>query len=358
MSKSLEEHNHFGIDATIIADSITPQKHRLTTYVLTMPRIVLAEFNTHRMLSRNSASSRAIPFDKMVKRVKENPFVPIRWQKDHRGMQGSEYFSNDDLLTSPNRVRGKDTLKALEDEWLRARDWSVRAAKVLNKIGLTKQLCNRLLEPYLWHTVIATGTEWENFFALRAHEAAEIHIADLAYKMLQEYNDHTPQKLEEGEWHIPFGDKFDEDRVTRMVENDHDHELANTKELFKLVGDVHHEDICRLLEIKIATARCARVSYLNFEGKDDYRADVKLYDRLSNMGHWSPFEHCGRVMTKGEYNSYYSGVLGLDGDGYYTDPQAKKDYLGWSGNLQGFVQLRKMFDNENKEDPRVERVEV
>ena len=45
-----------------------------------MPRIILAEFNTHRLFSRNSASSRAIPFKKMVQSVLENPFIPIAWQ--------------------------------------------------------------------------------------------------------------------------------------------------------------------------------------------------------------------------------------------------------------------------------------
>jgi thymidylate synthase ThyX len=94
----------------ILADSLSPQGDRLTTFKVTFPRIVLAEFNTHRMFSRNSASSRAIPFKKMVKMVEENPFIPIAWQKDHKGMQGTEYFTDSINIEGCNY------------EWLKARD--------------------------------------------------------------------------------------------------------------------------------------------------------------------------------------------------------------------------------------------
>jgi thymidylate synthase ThyX len=94
------------IQAKIVADSLNPQGDRLTTFIVTFPRIILAEFNTHRMFSRNSASSRAIPFDKMVKSVQENPFIPIVWQKDHKGMQGKEYLTDElsiNFATSKNQ---------------------------------------------------------------------------------------------------------------------------------------------------------------------------------------------------------------------------------------------------------------
>jgi len=143
------------ISAKIIADSKNFQGDRLTTMIVTFPRIILSEFNTHRMFSRNSASSRAIPFDKMVKSVKENPFIPIAWQKDHKGMQGSEYFTD-----------GVDT-NANISNWLEGRDRAVATAFWLNEREVTKQLCNRLLEPFMWHTVICTFTEVENFFSLR-----------------------------------------------------------------------------------------------------------------------------------------------------------------------------------------------
>lgn len=94
--------------------------------------------------------------------------------------------------------------------------------------------------------------------------------------------------------------------------------------------------------LKIATARCARVSYtvVGEEGKEpNYENDVKLHDRLAESGHWSPFEHCAKAMNFGEFdNSFHKGNSG-DGPEFYSN--------GWSGNFRGFVQYRKMFNNEN-----------
>lgn len=306
MAKTLEQHNYHGIDATVIADSVNYETgDRITTFVATFPRIILAELNTHRALSRNSASSRAIPFKKMVEICLKHPFIPIKWQKDHKGMQGTEYF--DDIKE----------VYALEREWLNARTDAAYNAKRLNDLGVTKQLCNRLLEPFMYHTAIITATEFENFFALRAHDQAEIHIQGLAYHMLQALNDSNPKVLKPGEWHIPFGDQFDQSRLHELAQS-----FPNTLE--------HGEgDLIQEMMVKIATARCARVSYLNFDGKDDYQADIKLHDRLADMGHWSPFEHCAQAM----------------------------EFSDWSGNFKGFTQYRKTFFKENKTDDRVLKYE-
>ena len=313
------------IQAEIIADSLAPSGDRCTTFILTMPRIVLAEFNTHRMISRNSASSRAVPFDKMVKRVEENPFIPIKWMKDHKGMQGDQYFKDPRIIEAHNQ------------RWLEARDEAVMAARDMNGEGVTKQFVNRLLEPFMWHTVIATATEWENFFALRAHPAAEIHIQKLAFMMLDAYNRNEPNQLKAGEWHVPFGDNFD---VKRMCET--------------IYGEYTNpgEQSLGMTPIKIATARCARVSYINYEGKDDYQADIKLHDRLEEMGHWSPFEHCAKAMNDDEYTNHFRGKLVA---GCKTFQDSPMYYRGWSGNFRGFIQYRKMFQNENRSDDRVEK---
>lgn len=327
------------IKAEIIADSLNEFGNRLTTFVCVFPRIVLSEFNTHRMLSRNSASSRAIPFEKMVKMVEENPFIPIKWMKEHKGMQGSEYFTNTDSL--PLGSRNIPYTEMLEKRWLASRDSAVNSSKGLSKDGLTKQICNRLLEPFMWHTVIVTGSEWENFFTLRAHPAAEIHIADLAEKMLVAYNDNVPKQLKAGEWHIPFGDKITDkwDEFEHVLYNGE--KITWAPEGYKLAVVE--------LKIKIATARCARVSYLNFEGKDDYQADVNLHDNLIRMGHFSPTEHCAKAMSKDEYNSYLSGDYGVD----WETRQIVSDGHGFCGNFRGFIQYRKMLEGENKKDLRV-----
>lgn len=325
------------ISAKIIADSLNTHGQRLTTFVLVFPRIVLAEFNTHRMISRNSASSRAIPFEKMVERCKTDPFIPIRWMKDHSGMQGNEYFTEESEISW------------LKMNHLKARDQAVERAEDANERGLTKQMVNRYLEPYMWHTVIATATDWENFFSLRAHEAAEIHIQDLAYKMLEAYNKSIPNLLQPGEWHIPFGDSFDKDRLYTMIEAHYGvfDPIISYKES---KGDYSEQQMVDKYKIMIATARCARISYNTFEGKDDYEADIKLHDRLATSGHWSPFEHCAKAMTKEEFHSHLFGKCDYtDGHIYFKDESS----CGWCGNFRGFIQYRKLFNNENRTDDRV-----
>jgi thymidylate synthase ThyX len=344
------------IQAKVIADSKNEFGNRITTMVVTMPRIILAEFNTHRMFSRNSASSRAIPFEKMVKMVKsveENPFVPIAWQKDHKGMQGTEYFTDENKEVLLRR-----------GEWLKAKKAAINCALRLHTQDVTKQLCNRLLEPFMWHTVIVTATEWENFFALRCPRyqfkgsdrifrsrrdvlefvsddpeyyenlsslsilewlkmnkgQAEIHMMALAEAMWDAYNESTPKELRTGEWHIPFGDDILIDAMKEQEDGTFDDWEVR---------------------VKIATARCAQVSYtvVGEEGKPmNYEKLIALHDRLSKSGHWSPFEHCARVMNSEEFGRYGITV----GDGKKFEWQH-----GWSGNFRGFIQYRKMFENEN-----------
>lgn len=335
--KTLDQHNYNGIDATIIADSKNQFGNRIISYVITFPRIVLAEFNTHRMLSRNSASSRAIPFNKMVEKVTTNPFIPIAFQKNHSGMQGSEY------------LKGRDHDLA-KGEWLRARSRVIENATLLNlNNNVTKQICNRLLEPWMWHTAIVTATEWENFFALRAHPDAEIHIAKLAEVMLEQANLSTPKELKGGEWHIPFGDNIDINR-----------KFFDETQFVTTKGNSIEEHVIQL-KIRIAIARCARVSYLNFEGKDNYQADIELHDRLLKAGHMSPFEHCAKTMTWDEREQYVSGKGGeiedwrIDEEGNetsYMRYELDDDSKGWSGNFKGFIQYRKMIPGENKKDER------
>ena len=145
------------IKAEIVAHSRNQQGDELISVLATFPRIILAEVNTHRMLSKNTSSSRAIPFNKMVDTIKEDPFIPIAWQKAHSGMQGTEYVEN------------KDMIKWNIEMWETARDNAIKFATELTECGVTKQLCNRLLEPFMWTTMLITGPKsgWENFFNLR-----------------------------------------------------------------------------------------------------------------------------------------------------------------------------------------------
>lgn len=352
------------IEAKIIADSLEPNGNRLTTMRVTFPRFILAELNTHRMFSKNSASSRAIPFEKMVKSVQENPFIPIAWQKDHKGMQGNEYITD------------RKKINTVKSDWLQACESACDNAKALHDLNnLTKQLCNRLLEPFMWHTVLITASEWDNFFNLRCPQykgsfskdiyksrkdaiksaykefdnfgeldwlnsnigQAEIHMMALAEAMWDAMNESTPKKLKAGEWHIPFGDSIDENRLDEV------NKLTNTGDYFT-----------NQTKIKIATARCARVSYtvVGEEGKEvDYEKDIKLHDMLAKSGHWSPFEHCARAMSKDEYLSH---VKTFHADGFTFDSDNKlfvdtilpESDFGWCNNFRGFIQYRELINKK------------
>lgn len=352
----------------ITAKTVADSKNRLggsriTSLIVTFPRIILAENNTHKMISKNSASSRAIPFRRMVETMfgtSNLRFFPIAWQKDHSGMQGTEYF------TEPEKI---EKLNAI---WDRAATNALQSAEELSEEGATKQLCNRLLEPFMWHTVLVTATEWENFFALRCPKykvgdiggnespkiseyrsrkdvlkdfphfkeqvseewwlkmnvgQAEIHMMALAEAMWDAMNESTPKELNPGEWHIPFGNNIDNEQLQRIVNPTADPE--KTKNIFNLITDTL---------IKIATARCARVSYtvVGEEGKpDNYENDLKLHDRLAASGHWSPFEHCAQAMDEVALEQTVSART------------LKLKQKGWLGNFRGFIQYRKKFENEN-----------
>lgn len=231
--------------ARILLDSVNEWGDRLTTMVCTIPRIVLAEFNTHRVFSRNSASSRAIPFSKQVDRVFADPFVPVEFGRNQRGMQAGAEVEDRDVAVSL---------------WLEARDRAVEIAGHLNDHGVHKQHVNRLLEPFMWHEVIVTSSHWANFFGLRCSPMAQPEIRVAAELMRDAYEDSTPKLLGDRDWHLPFYNDGDE----------------------RLTIDAR---------IKASVGRCARVSYLTHDGERDVAADIGLHDRLMAAGHMSPFEH-------------------------------------------------------------------
>ena len=144
------------INVQIVAHSLSPQGAELISVLATFPRIILSEVNTHKMLSKNTSSSRAIPFTTMLEAIKNDPFIPIAWQKTHKGMQGTEYFN-------PPYHEDCQIL------WLEARDTAIKSALELHDYGITKQLANRILEPFMWTTMLITGSRegWDNFFELR-----------------------------------------------------------------------------------------------------------------------------------------------------------------------------------------------
>ena len=134
----------------ILADSIAPSGVRLTTMEITFPRFILAEINTHRALSRNSASSRAIPTEKNIERALQSPFIP-EFNERVVGMGVG------DVLPDAEQAHARNA-------WLAARNSAVAAARAL--LHVDKSRANRLLEPFMWQTAIVSATDWANFFRL------------------------------------------------------------------------------------------------------------------------------------------------------------------------------------------------
>lgn len=286
--------------AKILADSLSPDGVRLTTFEVTFPRIVLAEFNTHRMLSRNSASSRAIPVKKMIEMVDKNPYVPEAFGRSKKGMQAG------------NDLAGDEAQRA-ENLWLAARNSAVYHAEALLKAGVHKQLTNRLLEPFMWHTVIVTATEWDNFFHLRDNEMAHPAIAKPARMMRELYESSEPWPLGYCDWHLPLlqpEERDDAEMAARTAIHGAKIETAQS------IKDW----------IKVSVGRCARVSYLTHDGKRDPQADIDLHDRLLEAGHMSPFEHVARPAHRIE--------------------DCADECNNWYGNFFGWVQYRKLIPNE------------
>jgi thymidylate synthase ThyX len=200
---------------------------------VTMPRFILAEFNTHRVFSRNAGSSRAIPISRRIQQVRDNPFIPISFDKNQKGMQSGEPIA--------------DQLKARE-QWLRAADYACEVAEIFSEMGVHKQFANRVLEPYSWVTVIVSSTMWDNFFKLRISPLAQPEIKKVAEWMFEAISRSTPMPLWWGQWHIPLAD-----------------------------------------DPWVAVGRIARVSYETDPKSDE--EEIVLGKRLMNDNHWSPFEH-------------------------------------------------------------------
>lgn len=244
--------------AKIVCDSVNIYGDRLTTVEAIIWRPALSELNTHRMFSRNSASSRAIPLRRANRRgtldlIEDHPASPMHWGAEKPGMQSGE------SLTGIELERAKE-------EWDKARKNAIRTAERLSvDCSLHKSLTNRLLEPFMWHRVILSATQWENFFNQRSyHRTSEAfpEFAILATKIEDLMKQSHPKILQSTEWHLPY--------ILPDEQNLHiDEQKA------------------------ISVGRCARVSYLNHDLVKSVEDDVAFCKKLveGNPMHSSPFEH-------------------------------------------------------------------
>lgn len=258
--------------AKVLLDSISPQGDRLTTLEVVMHRFVLAEFNTHRMFTRSSASSRAISIIRRIRMVLTDLAWPVEWGKDQPKMQSKE-------LLPP----WKQFLCVII--WKIASLCAVACAYLLNLIGLHKQWTNRLLEPFMWHTVIVASVEWENFYKQRCSKFSPLaqpemlRVADAIHNAIEAS---TPRLCNYGQWHAP---------LLRPEDLPELHDVANGNGTETVRGG-----------IKVSIARCARSSYLTHAGIREILEDLKLFGRLETADppHWAPFEHAATPAMPGE----------------------------------------------------------
>lgn len=238
--------------AQLIADTISPWGERITTLRVTFWRAILAELNTHRVICKSVASSRAIPLAKRIEEVRDHPFIPSSFTRNKPGM------SADEVLTG-------DEAEQARLIWIAAARNAARSAEHLGDLKVHKQHAARLLEPYLSCTAIITATDWDNFFKLRISPFAQpefMHLATLIRDVMSAYEP-TPSTV-----HLPFADSL---------------EVTHTEEE----------------RFNISAARCARTSYQSNVTKifSNYEEDLKLATNLLEQGHMSPFEHAAKAIA-------------------------------------------------------------
>lgn len=267
------------ITAKIVEDSISDNLLRLTTVQLRYPKFIHGELMTHRVFSRNAASSRAIPVERMIKDVLDDPAMPVYWGKNQKGMQADEEMSDAQI-------------KLLQMKWLAGRDSAVDLATTLMQDGLHKQIANRVLEPWFHITTLVTATEWQNFFELRCHVDAQPEMRTLADAIYKAREESVPQRLKTDGWHLPY--------VSQEERDNHGIKTAT----------------------KLSVARCARVSYLTQDGEVPAKdTDLALYDRLmgSKPLHASPSEH----QATPDY------ILDIMGKPHWQFKRQWRNFKGW-----------------------------
>lgn len=304
--------------AKIIAHSVSRVTGKeIVTWELVYPRFIHSELMTHRMLSKNAASSRAIPVQKVIDLVRESPALPIHWGKNEPGMQANEELP---LIERRNS----------QIIWRNSARSAVEYAEVMRQEGAHKQIVNRILEPFQWMKTVVTGTEWDNFYWLRHHEDAQPEFKYLTGMMLDALSVSSPVVLSPGEWHVPyFGEGYWNDRNT-------DYSLQNA--------------------LNISMSCCGQVSYRTLD--DTLEKAEKVVSRLNLEGannapvHASPSEHQATPMQAGGEFWDESGDYKLNTEFPETWEEGITAYhkeLGFmSGNLSGWIQNRQLIKGNTR----------
>ena len=266
---------------------------KIFTFELFFPRFILAEQNTHRIFSRNTGSSRAIPLLRMLKELRGTPVVPMFWGANKAGMQSAQELPF-------------WKAKLCHLAWYMHRIYTFGTVRFLSSMGLHKQWANRLLEPHTYIRQVVTSTDWENYLNLRFHDDAQPEIVALAFMIKRELDKYNSKQAVFNEvsnknskltknWHLPY--------ITQVERKQYAQEP--------------------LFLAKLSSARCARTSYLTQEGVEPNQAkELLTFAKLAESKpiHASPLEHQGYPLQKSEF---------------------------YSRNFKGFKQFRAIFEEVN-----------
>jgi len=328
------------IRAKVLIDASTHESEkRFFAMELRYPKFIHSEFMTHRALSRNASSSRAIPTSKLLEEVRSDALraTPEFWGANQKGMQAVEELSDEVL---DGFQAGKPTPRRnAQIIWANAAMRAADSAERLMDMGAHKQIVNRILEPFSHINVVVSATEWKNFFGLRLDKAAQPEMRLLAEAMWNAQQASTTTMLDPGDWALPYVGYLRQRLDGRyLCEHGKDDWSATPHAIFDL--------------IKVSVARCARVSYRSHEtGKETtFEEDRDMYTaklHLPDFGdevyygvmHASPAEH--QTTPDEKVPSRLSGRVGGGGPFVWRHPEQHGNFVGWR-------QYRKMLKGENE----------
>lgn len=306
------------ISAKILAYSRDHRGRYIVSWELEYPRFIHGEFMTHRLFSRNAASSRAIPVKSMIAAVQESPAMPIHWGMNEPGMQAKQELTG-------------EALEAVQQEWRMASICAVASARIMDHNGAHKQIVNRVLEPFQTMKTVMTATCMDNFFWLRNHEDAQPEIKELARLMWEALQKSTPNELEPGDWHVPY---YQAGLWCEVYTTNETGEEISTDMYGVTLQDA----------LAISASCCAQVSYRRLD--DTLEKAQMIFQRLvdSKPVHASPFEHQATPMKdynwdaeenyRNAFETWEKGITHVDRGGEF-----------WSGNFIGFIQHRQLLDD-------------
>lgn len=296
------------VDVKLLQHSYSPDGISMYSFEVEIPRIILAEWNTHGMLNTNAQSSRAVPTKKLIEEVRRNPYMPSHWGKNQKGMQAYE-----ECHSSVNSM-------PREAFWDICIHNACNNAQAFEEAGYHKQIANRVIEPYSHTKLVISGTEWNNFFNLRIHKDAEPNIREMAIKIYELIYKSDGISLQNGEWHLPYIEYYED-----------------------FYGNISYgfngSPISLTEAIRISLACVAQVSYRSLNTNPE--AIDRIYNSLfpSNGApiHGSPAQHLATPFKEAQCKGdWQEGETHRDRDGY-----------SWSAQLRGWCQYRKLIPNEN-----------